>query len=205
MSPHRPARDVPPDPRVPEADDHQVDASLGLCRVRDLGHEETVGARVEQPLRWLPLRSGTRTRAAMSIDCATTIALVGEVERERAVLHVDDDELEAGHAASSSSVSRLGSFTHVPNVVGPGRRNPSGTASRHRVLVGVQHPARPLGEVDPRGQKMSISWWRISFMLWLVCIVGGGMMVMAGLVAEWCSSSRQSSMSTVQGVRMWCT
>ena len=55
------------------------------------------------------------------------------------------------------------------------------------------------------GQKMSISWWCSSFTLWLVWIVGGGMIVMAGAAQRWCSSSRQWAMFTVHGVRMWWT
>ena len=76
---------------------HEVDAPLGLCRVRDLWHEETVGARVEQALRMAAAAVGHPHESGHVHRLRDHDRAVREVERQRAVLHVDDDELEAGH------------------------------------------------------------------------------------------------------------
>ena len=60
--------------------------------------------------------------------------------------------------ASISSVSRLGSFTHVPNVVGPGSSQPLGNSS-HGIGYSSAFSTQPgRSEKSTRGgAKMSIS------------------------------------------------
>ena len=56
----------------------------------------------------------------MSSDCATTIALYAK-SNVSGLCSMSTTTNSKPADASISSVSRLGSFTHVPNVVDPGR------------------------------------------------------------------------------------
>ena len=116
--------------------------------------------------RWAmpPSSAGTRTIGATPDGRAVPIEPVRCLQVHRGVLQVDDDEVEAG-SASSSTLSITGSFTHVPRAGPPGRasggrnRLVRGRRSWRRVVGRVEDPAGRAEKSWRGGEKMSISCW----------------------------------------------
>ena len=130
--------------------DHLVDAPLRLRGVGDLGHEQPVGAGVEQALRVAAAAVGHPHQRRHLEGLRDDDRAVREVERERAVLHVDDDELEA---CRGEHLERLEARELDPGAErrGPGSAQPVGDLP-HGIgySSALTHPAGPLGEVEPR-------------------------------------------------------
>ncbi len=130
--------------------DHLVDAALRLGGVGDLRHEQPVGASVEQALRVAATAVGHPHQRRHLQGLRDDDRAVREVERERAVLHVDDDELEA---RGRQHLERLEARELDPGAErrGPGSAQPVGDRP-HGIgySSALTHPAGPFGEVEPR-------------------------------------------------------
>ena len=147
---------------------------------------------------------GTRTMAAMPRPWATTIAWYAKSNESGLCSR---STTMNSNPALGNQLERLEAGQLHPRAERREIRDVAALGNAHGIGYSSWFSTQPgRSEKSMRGgQKMSTSWWRMWPTLWLVCTVGGGMIVMAGLAQSWCSSSRHSSRSTVHGVRMWCT
>ena len=194
-------RTHPPPPGRRE--DHLLDRSSRFGRAGHLGHEDPVGAGVQQPLDVAPAAVRHPDEHGEPRPWATTMAWYAK-SRVSGLCSMSTTTNSKPAAARSSRVSRLGSLTHVPNVVGPGPRRPAGTVTASGTRRGSA-PSPAAGR-SPCGVGRRCRQLVVLVVHALAGVDRGRRDDRDGRAAQsWCSSSRQWAMFTVHGVRMWWT
>ena len=127
--------------------DHLLDRSSRFGRAGDLGHEDPVGAGVQQSLEVAPgaVRHPDEHGEAEALGDDDGLVRKSRVSGLCSMSTTTNSK----PAAAGAEVSRLGSLTHVPNVVGPGPRRPAGAVTASGTRRGSA--PNPAAERSPCG------------------------------------------------------